>query len=84
VQSFNVFDAKVEATADKPPGYEMSMARFGPAIGARKMGGTVYELEPGNSICPYHYENTEEEWLLVLSGTPASASYFSAAGQMIR
>ena len=34
------------------------------------MGATVYELEPGNSICPYHYENTEEEWLLVLGGTP--------------
>jgi uncharacterized cupin superfamily protein len=30
----------------------------------------VYELDPGDSVCPYHYENTEEEWLLVLTGTP--------------
>ena len=33
-------------------------------------GTTVYELPPGQAICPYHYEYGEEEWLLVLSGTP--------------
>jgi len=70
VQSFNVFSAPVEGKPDLPAGYRMRRASFGSAIGARKMGGSVYELDPGNSICPYHYENTEEEWLLVLSGTP--------------
>jgi uncharacterized cupin superfamily protein len=30
----------------------------------------VYELPPGQSICPYHYEYGEEEWLVVLSGRP--------------
>ncbi len=39
-------------------------------IGAEQMGASVYELDPGQSICPYHYEGVEEEWLLVLSGTP--------------
>ena len=34
------------------------------------LGGTVYELPPGDSICPYHYEYGEEEWLLVLTGQP--------------
>ena len=47
-----------------------SVASFGEAIGASRLGGSVYELDPGESICPYHYENTEEEWLLVLAGTP--------------
>ena len=28
----------------------------------------VYDVEPGSSSCPYHYEY-EEEWLLVLAGT---------------
>lgn len=27
-----------------------------------------YDLAPGQSSCPYHYEY-EEEWLLVLDGT---------------
>ena len=36
----------------------------------RSTGLSVYELPPGQSICPYHYEYGEEEWLLVLEGTP--------------
>jgi uncharacterized cupin superfamily protein len=31
---------------------------------------TLYGLPPGQSICPYHYEYGNEEWLLVLEGTP--------------
>lgn len=31
---------------------------------------SVYELPPGESICPYHYEHAEEEWLVVVSGAP--------------
>ena len=30
----------------------------------------VYELPPGQAVGPYHYEDPEEEWLLVVSGTP--------------
>ena len=36
----------------------------------RSSGTTVYELPPGQAICPYHYEYGEEEWLLVLEGRP--------------
>ena len=46
------------------------MARFGPTIGAEKLGGSVYDLDPGESVCPYHYEHPEEEWLIVLTGRP--------------
>lgn len=53
-----------------PPGYRGRMARFGQALGAVQLGGSVYELDPGESVCPYHYEHPEEEWLLVLEGTP--------------
>jgi uncharacterized cupin superfamily protein len=40
---------------------------------ARALGSTatlmfIYDLEPGRSSCPYHYEY-EEEWLLVVDGT---------------
>ena len=53
-----------------PEGYRAGMARFGPSIGASKLGASLYELPPGQSICPYHYEYPEEEWLFVLEGRP--------------
>ena len=31
----------------------------------------MYELPPGQAVCPYHYEYGEEEWALVLEGRPA-------------
>jgi uncharacterized cupin superfamily protein len=51
-------------------GFRAGMFRFGPQLGAKDSGSTVYELPPGQAICPYHYEYTEEEWLLVLEGAP--------------
>lgn len=51
-----------------PAGFRAGMSRFGPAIGASQMGASLYELPPGQSICPYHYEYPEEEWLVVLHG----------------
>ena len=51
-----------------PAGFRAGMARFGPTIGATQMGASLYELPAGQSICPYHYEYPEEEWLIVLEG----------------
>ncbi len=53
-----------------PEGYRAGMARFGPSIGAEMLGASLYELPPAQSICPYHYEYPEEEWLIVLEGRP--------------
>ncbi|HJX75639.1 MAG TPA: cupin domain-containing protein, partial [Gaiella sp.] len=64
----NLHELVPEYDEDDPDGYRPGMARFGPAIGATQMGATLYELPPGQSICPYHYEYPEEEWLVVLSG----------------
>lgn len=55
---------------EDPEGFRAGMARLGEALGARETGVSVYELPPGQSICPYHYECGEEEWLLVLAGSP--------------
>jgi uncharacterized cupin superfamily protein len=66
----NVYELAVEGDETDPPGYRARMGRFGPAIGAEQLGGSVYELDPGESVCPYHYEYPEEEWLLVLVGRP--------------
>jgi uncharacterized cupin superfamily protein len=55
---------------DHPEGFKVGMARFGSSIGASMLGGTVYELPPGQSSCPYHYEYGNEEWAIVLEGRP--------------
>ncbi len=70
VERVNLFRVPVEFDEADPEGYGAGMARFGPSIGAALLGGTVYELPPGTSICPYHYEYGDEEWLLVIDGQP--------------
>jgi uncharacterized cupin superfamily protein len=67
MQIFNVLTAETSFDASDPEPYRSGGARFGPSIGARRMGATVYEIPPGQALCPYHYES-EEEWLLVLQG----------------
>ena len=67
---FNLFAAEAEYDSDDPDGYGAGMARFGPQIGAKMLGGSIYELPAGRSICPYHYEYGNEEWLIVLDGRP--------------
>jgi uncharacterized cupin superfamily protein len=54
-----------------PEGFRCGMFRFGPQLGAERTGASVYELPPGQALCPYHYECGEEEWLLVLAGRPS-------------
>jgi uncharacterized cupin superfamily protein len=44
---------------------------LGPALGADRLGGTVVELAPDEEPEPYHYVHGREDWLLVLTGTPA-------------
>jgi uncharacterized cupin superfamily protein len=56
--------------AADPEGFRSGMYRPGKALGARDTGASVYELAPGQAVCPYHYEYGEEEWALVLEGTP--------------
>ena len=38
--------------------------------GGGLLGGTLYELPPGEKTWPYHYELGCEEWLVVVSGRP--------------
>jgi uncharacterized cupin superfamily protein len=65
----NLFSAELQYDDDDPEGYVAGYLRFGNSIGATRLGGTIYELGPGQSNCPYHYEYGNEEWLIVLDGT---------------
>ncbi len=66
----NLFDVETKQDDGDPPGYETPYARLGPLIGAAALGASVYVLNEGNSVCPYHWEAGDEEWLLVLEGRP--------------
>jgi uncharacterized cupin superfamily protein len=68
VDPVNIYDVELMHDDDDPKGYEAGYLRLGPQLGSKRLGGTIYELERGNSNCPYHYEYGNEEWLLVLSG----------------
>ena len=42
----------------------------GKQLGAQLLGGSLYELPPGERTWPYHYEEGCEEWVLAVSGRP--------------
>lgn len=66
----NLFEVEPSYDESDPAGYRAGLARLGPLLGAKLSGLSVYEVPAGESICPYHYEAGEEEWLLVLAGRP--------------
>ena len=66
----NLFAAPLESDAGRPDGFGFSFARLGPQLGAKLVGATIYELPPGQTTFPYHYEYGCEEWLLVVTGRP--------------
>jgi uncharacterized cupin superfamily protein len=70
VKHVNIADPSFEYDSNDPEGFRSGMARLGPYLGAKQTGTSVYELPPGQALCPYHYEYAEEEWLLVLEGRP--------------
>jgi len=47
------------------------MFRPGRKLGTKATGMSVYELPPGEAVCPYHYEYGEEEWVVALAGRPS-------------
>jgi len=70
VQRGSVAAPEFIQSSESPEGFRSGAVRLGRLMGATNTGMSVYELPPGQAICPYHYENPEEEWLLVLAGRP--------------
>ena len=69
MRSFNLFHGELVDRRDRP-GFSWRRTAVGRAIGAEKLGASVYELEPGERSFPYHYEYGNEEWLIVVAGRP--------------
>jgi uncharacterized cupin superfamily protein len=65
----NVLQPEWEAEmADAP--FRARALRAGAHAGAREIGATLYELDAGGAISPYHFHHANEELLIVLSGSP--------------
>jgi uncharacterized cupin superfamily protein len=70
VRRANLAAIACEPRPQLPEGFRRKSTRVGAALGAARTGLSVYELPPGEAVGPYHYEDPQEEWLLVVSGTP--------------
>jgi uncharacterized cupin superfamily protein len=70
VSDVNLYEVATDRDPGRPAGYGVAHARVGGLIGASALGLSVYDIPPGESTFPYHYEFGHEEWLLVLAGRP--------------
>ena len=70
MRKVNLFAIETVTDPEDPEGYRAGAIKLAPRIGAGEIGGSIYDLPPGQSICPYHYEYSTEEWLVVLQGRP--------------
>jgi uncharacterized cupin superfamily protein len=67
VPNVDVFSGGCEYDASDPAGFRSAVMDLKEALGGQALAVKVFELPPGESLCPYHYEY-EEEWLVVLEG----------------
>jgi uncharacterized cupin superfamily protein len=64
----NLFDPEWVERTDAP--LRGRAARVGAAAGAERLGATLYEIDPGENVSPFHLHHGNEEMIVVLSGNP--------------
>jgi uncharacterized cupin superfamily protein len=69
VQIFNLQGDEWDDRSERA-GWRSKEASVRERIGAELIGGSLYELEPEDRLWPYHTHHANEEWLLVIRGTP--------------
>lgn len=67
---FNLFAEQDWDSENDRDGYRHKVTAIGKRLGGALLGGSLYELPPGEKSWPYHYELGAEEWLIVVSGKP--------------
>lgn len=65
----NVHEPRWEVDYRDTP-IRMRGARVAAAAGARRLGASVYEVQEGGAVAPYHLHHGNEELLVVLAGRP--------------
>ncbi|MFL5968082.1 MAG: cupin domain-containing protein [Gaiellaceae bacterium] len=56
--------------AEDREGWRSKDVWVGQRIGAELLGGSMYELEPGDRLWPYHTHHANEDWVIVVRGEP--------------
>lgn len=56
METFNVFNADDREEENDRDGYRHRVTAFGRRLGATLLGGSLYELPPGEKTWPYHFE----------------------------
>jgi uncharacterized cupin superfamily protein len=65
----NLRDAQLEAH-DASPGFEYRSVSVRESLGGELIGCTLYEIDGGKQLWPYHFHWNNEEWLVVVAGAP--------------
>jgi uncharacterized cupin superfamily protein len=71
VTKANVFDPELQPGDDDAPGFRSLGAAIGHLAGSRHLGASLYELPPGEALCPYHWHEANEEMAIAISGNPS-------------
>jgi uncharacterized cupin superfamily protein len=67
METANVFTDDTTFDPADPDGYRAGAENIGRLVEAQELAVKLFDVPPGESLCPYHYEYVEE-WLLVLDG----------------
>ncbi|HEX5469181.1 MAG TPA: cupin domain-containing protein [Gaiellaceae bacterium] len=70
METFNLLADQDWDGENERAGYRHRVTAIGKRLGASLLGGSLYELPPGEKTWPYHFELGAEEWLVVISGRP--------------
>ena len=65
----NILDPEWDAEMPDAP-FRAKAMRAGARAGAQELGATLYEIDAGGAISPYHFHHANEELLIVLAGAP--------------
>jgi len=69
MEIFNLHGDEWDETQERD-GFAFREVAVGAQIAAELIGGSLYEVPPGKKLWPYHLHHANEEWLVVLRGTP--------------
>jgi uncharacterized cupin superfamily protein len=65
----NLMAPEWDAQLSGPP-FSSRVMRLGARAGAMELGASLYEIDPGGAVSPYHVHHGNEELLMVVTGTP--------------
>lgn len=69
MEVFNLYGEQWDRVEDRP-GWRSKDGWVGAHIGSELIGGSMYEVEPGQKLWPYHTHHANEEWMIVVRGRP--------------